>query len=270
METYYAYLGKSSIIFDIAKIFYAVYLPPVKGDTVMSNPDLNLDALAPDELPEDGAVIAAQEVVPASRMSDAELKAMLGTIPELAHMPGVNPRAIVDLNNPEEMELTHPDDLEPGDTRARMKYFDFVQPQLMTVLAMRRRGDNNEQIAQYLGIGLATLTKYILQFPEFAQIMAIGKANYVAHLENVAAMASTGYTKKLTYEKIVDGATKSYSKEFYYPPQPEILKASLKQYAGWQDKTTIDGTIKHGIADLLNEVAQRQQEERMKELPPPE
>lgn len=216
-------------------------------------------------MPTTEAIVYPQHV----NLTEQEMQDMLNAIPELAYRRCPAPGPHLDFNDLDNMELVHPDDFEPAEADARMEYFDLVQHRLLTVLAMRRRGDNYDTIARMLGLSEAHIHRYMDWFPEFRAVMTLAKMDYVAHLENAAAIAAAGHVKELTNEKVVDGVPVKYTKQVYVPPNATVLIAALKQYAGWADATTVNGSLEFSVAKLMEEVSARQLEERAKELPPP-
>ena len=202
-------------------------------------------------------------------LSDSQIQQILSAIPELAYRQCNSPGPHIDFNDLDNMELVHPDDFEPQEAEARLEYFDLVQPRMLTILAMRRRGENFANIARMLGLTEQHVKKYMDWFPEFRAVMTISKMDFVAHLENTAAQAATGYVKELKCEKVVDGVVVPYKKQIYIQPNATVLVATLKQYAGWADSVNINGSVEFSVSKLMENVNARQMEERAKELPPP-
>jgi hypothetical protein len=171
-----------------------------------------------------------------------------------------------------DLELVHPDDLEPGSVMFRDKYFMRVQPRLKTVLAMRRDGLTDKQIAHNLGITPKNLADYKKIYPAFAKVMSIGQVDSIAQVTNAIYRSALGFEKTITRRKMVKGELVTYEDTFYIQPNFEAQKLIATSKGGWTTKQSVElsGDVNLAFSNLFQEIGKEQQEQRQKELPPPE
>lgn len=175
----------------------------------------------------------------------------------------------IDWNN---MSVVHPDDLEPGSILLEMDYHSLVQPRLKSVLAWRRTGATNDQVAHNLGITTRALNQYLKLFPEFRKVMSFGKLDAIAQVTNMAFLRASGYEKTVKRQKVVQGQVVEYEDTFYIQPDTSMIQFILERQGGWTSKSnvTLDGQLQVGLAALMQDIGKAQQSERQKELEPPE
>lgn len=176
----------------------------------------------------------------------------------------------VDYNN-----LTIPADENELDENPFDKYLMFIKPRLEAVLAMRRRGLNNREVAHNLGVSESFLAECVRTKPELFRVMGLGKLDHVSILENALAMRATGYTVMLKKQKVLrDGSIVDIDDTVYIPPDPQSLIFTLNNLAPdkWKTKTdtTISGSIDHQFKTIFATIAEKEAAERAKELEPPE
>jgi hypothetical protein len=169
------------------------------------------------------------------------------------------------------MELVSPDDLEPTDFRARSKYYQFIQPRLEYVLAMRRQKMTYAQVAHNLGISIGTLYNCAKQFPELKERLVIGYQDAISQVINTAYKVAEGFTKDIIRHKTnKDGDIIEYTDSIFFPPNTDMIKFVLSTQAeGWNPKQEVHHTGELTFGKLIQEANDIQQKENEKELPPP-
>lgn len=110
------------------------------------------------------------------------------------------------------------------------RYEQDVKPYLKEINEKIRLGVIEEQIADWLGICVATLNNYRNKYPEFAEALKKNKGEDVLNdLVNAGVEAAIGGFKKTTEtieETDKDGNTtvKTITKEIYIPPNAALNK----------------------------------------------
>lgn len=154
------------------------------------------------------------------------------------------------------------------------RYLLYIKPRLDVVLAMRRRGLSNKQVAHNLGISVSYLHTCMLKYTELYEIMQKGRLDAIAEVENAAFKSAVGFTQPRKGSKLTkDGEVKEVTDELYFPPNPDMIKFILTNRSSedWKNKisTDLSGSIDHNFKDIFNKVTQSEVAERQKELKPP-
>jgi transposase len=121
-----------------------------------------------------------------------------------------------------------------------------IKPYLEEIVALKKQGKTDKQIAEYLGIGYTTLTDNKVRYAELAEALKKGKNELVLKLESALYKRALGgyYTKKITrtYIEDEDGkktgsvqVTEQFSEE---KPDVGALVFALKNLdpERWRDK----------------------------------
>lgn len=138
------------------------------------------------------------------------------------------------------------------------KYTTHVQPRLDSILAWRRKGLSEAQIAENLGVSVSQFNVYKQQFSELTDALRTGLDDAVSHVENALFKRCMGYewddVETGTRNKGQDEYTKTTHKVI--PPDTEAIKFYLKNRDSkeWKDKTEVDMGLT-GLSD--DELADR-------------
>ena len=84
-------------------------------------------------------------------------------------------------------------EVKPKKVDNRDKYYTHVQPRLNTILAWRRRGLINDEIAKNLGVGSSSFASYLTKHPELVEVLKGGKDDASAQVENAVFRTAIGY-----------------------------------------------------------------------------
>lgn len=123
------------------------------------------------------------------------------------------------------------------------RYETDVKPYLKEINDKIRQGVTEEQIADWLGICVATLNNYRNKYPEFAEALKKNKgADVLMALINAGIEAALGgfqETTEETEETDKDGktTTKKITKQFYVPPNPALNKFYVMNFGKAQGFT---------------------------------
>lgn len=114
---------------------------------------------------------------------------------------------------------------------AKNKYETCVKPYLAEINKKVREGVIEREIANSLGISVASLNNYRNKYPEFAEALSKDKgADVLQELINVGIEAAKGYYKEIETTVIVldeDGNPSKRQKTIqkqWYPPNPALHK----------------------------------------------
>jgi hypothetical protein len=133
------------------------------------------------------------------------------------------------------------------------KYDTHVEPKLTLVEAWARDGLTDEQIAQNLGIGVATLYEYKNKYPEFSEALKNGKEVVDVIVENALLKRALGYRyDEVTQEraevinpktgkpeiKLIE--TKRVTKEVQPDVTAQIFWLKNRRPTQWRDKQEIE------------------------------
>ena len=120
---------------------------------------------------------------------------------------------------------------------ARSKYETCVKSHLKWVNEQVRKGVTEENIAQELGISVASLNNYRNKYPEFAEALSKDKgADVLQDLINAGIEAAKGQTKtnkQTIYERDENGqlqAVKIIENEVYIPPNASLNQFYVKNF----------------------------------------
>ena len=123
-----------------------------------------------------------------------------------------------------------------GKRGRKNRYEKDVKPYLKEINEKVRQGVTEEQIADWLGICVASLNNYRNQHAEFAEALKKNKgADVLEALINAGIEAATGgfyTTTETTTETDKDGktVTKTIEKQVYIPPNPALNKYYVNNY----------------------------------------
>lgn len=145
------------------------------------------------------------------------------------------------------------------------KYETDVKPRLLEVEAWSRDGLTKEQVAQKLGIHIATLCEYQNRYSEFYEALKRGRAVADIEIENALFKRATGYkTKEIKKEVDSDGKEKltEVVKEVAPDTTAQIFWLKNRKPDVWNDRRIIENTGKVDIN--TNSLAALSNEELMK------
>lgn len=134
---------------------------------------------------------------------------------------------------------------------AASKYHSHVKDRISTVLAWKRKGLTDKEIADNLGIGITALKKYKGKYEAFAAAIKGGKSDADSQVENALFKSAVGFSvaeKEVTTiddpEKGITTRTKNNVK--VYPPNVAAMIFYLKNRCSphWQDRRQV------GVGDL--------------------
>lgn len=122
-----------------------------------------------------------------------------------------------------------------------------IKPYLNEIVAIKKQGKTDKQIAEYLGIGYTTLTDNKARHTELAEALKKGKNELVLQLESALYKRAIGgyHTKKVTRQYIEDedgnriGQTQVTETLTEERPDVGALVFALKNLdpERWKDKT---------------------------------
>ena len=127
---------------------------------------------------------------------------------------------------------------------AKGKYETLVKPFLDEINKKIRLGVTEEQIAEALGISVASLNNYRNQHPEFKEALSKNKgADVLTDLLNAGIDSAIGgfKTNVVTVEKTDENGkktTKTTTTKTYYPPNASLNKFYVVNYGKKQGFTT--------------------------------
>ena len=116
-----------------------------------------------------------------------------------------------------------------------------VEPKLEVIRAWRRRGLSEQQVADNLGIARSTLSLYKTQEPALVEVLAEGREESVAHVENSLFKRAMGYEYEET-ETVIEkgGKSKGRVKKVRKQQAPDVTAQIffLKNRASdrWRDR----------------------------------
>ncbi|OKP91412.1 transposase [Paenibacillus sp. P32E] len=132
------------------------------------------------------------------------------------------------------------------------KYFSNVEPKLLLIEAWARDGLVDDQIANNLGIGIATLYEYKNKYPEFAEALKNGKEAVDIMVENALLKRAMGYTyEEITKENGVE--TKRVLKEVQPDTTAQIFWLKNRKSKQWRDKQDIEHSGNMGV-QIVNDI----------------
>jgi hypothetical protein len=206
-------------------------------------------------------------IVPA--IDTAEVKDALEVIPE-TEVIAFRSDEDVDFNN---LELVHPDDLEPNDARNMRRYTQFIQPRMEYILAMRREKLTRAQVAKNLGVSEHFLSLCAQRYPELQKVLTVGYQDAISEIKSTAFKTAMGFEHTFKRQKIMrDGTIIPYEERIWVPPNVDMIKFLLiTQAEGYNPKTITDVNLtgKLTLGALMQTIDKEQQADDDKELPPP-
>lgn len=115
--------------------------------------------------------------------------------------------------------------------RGRKSKADNVLENLETVKSLARRGYSEKEIANHLGIGASTFSKYVSEFQELRNALQSSRQKAIEELENVAFKTAIGY--EYTEEKTIiqldeEGNPSKRVKEVY--KKQALPNPAMQQY----------------------------------------
>ena len=118
---------------------------------------------------------------------------------------------------------------------------------------------SNEQIAQLLGICIATLYNYQRDYPEFLDALKVGKENPDIRIERSLFERAAGYVapeEKLFYDSNT-GTIASQTVLRHYPPDPTSMIFWLKnrQRDKWRDNPKDESQTPQDVSKSLEVIA---------------
>jgi len=126
-------------------------------------------------------------------------------------------------------------------------YAETVKPRLTTILAWKRKGLIDKEIAANLGVGLSTFSRYKAQYKELRDALKIGKDDADAQVENALFRSAIGYEYDevhVTTRTLKVGKTKQVYRRTirkFIPPDKTAMIFYLKNRKSedWKDQRQV-------------------------------
>lgn len=137
---------------------------------------------------------------------------------------------------------------------AKSKYLTHVEPKLELVECWARDGLTDEQIANNLGIHVATFYEYKKKHNEFSESLKRGKDIIDYQVENALLKRALGYEyEEVTYEHGEE--TKRVLKHVVPDTTAQIFWLKNRKPQQWRDKKDIEhsGEVNNPYAELTKE-----------------
>ena len=126
-----------------------------------------------------------------------------------------------------------------------LKRFDDVVYKLCLL------GSTDEQIAEIIGVSVATLNIWKIKHPTFVESLKRGKAHADSCVAQALFLRACGYTHPQVKVFCNDGDIVTYDGFKHYPPDTAACFIWLKNRAGWKDKQEHEHGIAKETIDLL-------------------
>lgn len=118
-------------------------------------------------------------------------------------------------------------------------------------------GKTNPQIAEVLGVGLATLKRWMKDRGPFRAAIARGKAEADGHVVGALFQACVGFVKEVEVVKILgNGQVVRTTTTKYFPPDPRAQEVWLRNRVRTLWAATTDRALDRDVQDVARELRQ--------------